>query len=835
MKNLISWQRSWPHLVAVIGFMILSIAYVSPVLQGKKLTAQDDVQAKGAAREVLDYNKQTGIWSAWTNGMFSGMPAYLVAADYPTSVSTKLGQAINRILPAPANYFLIGMVSAYILFLVLGAGSWLAAIGGVAFAFSAFNVINLEAGHVSQVIAIMYAPGVLAGVILAFRKNWLAGAALTGLFLSLELYANHVQITYYLGIGIIILVIIESVSYIKKGLIKDLTLVLAGLAFAAVVAVGTHTTRLWNAFDYTKETIRGKSELTPRPTAPGAAAAEAKGTGLDKEYAFTYSYGFGELLTLVIPNAYGGTSYGPLTNTSETYKTLIGRGVDPASASNVIQQQPLYWGDQPIMGGPNYVGIIVFFLFVLGLFIVKNPIKYWAGGVILLYIIWALGKSFAGINYLFFDYFPMFNKFRAMTMVVSLAQLLMVLVAVLALAEIAQKRVEWKEFQKSFLITLGITGGVTLILALMPGVFFNFQAAGDPQYVEQYLMPSTQDKAFAQQIMNSIVQDRASLMKSDAIRSLIFLLLAAGLVWFAMKDKVKPVLFYGTLLILVIFDLFGIDKRYLNNEDFLSSYAAQGVTTPSPADEQILRDTDPNYRVYDLSSRQGPFNSADASYFHKSLGGYHGAKLRRYQELFERQIATQKPNANIINMLNTKYILIPDQQGNKVAQTNPEALGNAWFVKSYKVVPNADAEMAALDSLKTKDEAVLDQKFASKLTGLTLQPDSTDKISLTSYKPNELIYESNSKGEGLAVFSEIYYNVRDEWKVTIDDKPADMLRANYILRALRIPAGKHMIKFSFEPVSVAIGSKIDLVSSLLLVGLIAGAIFVEVKKKKNTV
>jgi hypothetical protein len=833
MKNLISWQRAWPHLVAVIGFMILSIAYVSPVLQGKKLTAQDDVQAKGAAREVLDYQKQTGVWSGWTNGMFSGMPAYLVAADYPTSVSTKLGQAINRILPAPANYFLIGMVSAYILFLVLGAGGWLAAIGAVAFSFSAFNVINLDAGHVSQVIAIMYAPGVLAGVILAFRKNWLAGAALTGLFLSLELYANHVQITYYLGIGIIILVIIESVSYIKKGLVKDLTLVLAGLAFAAVVAVGTHTTRLWNAFDYTKETIRGKSELTPKVTAPGAGAtAAANGSGLDKEYAFTYSYGVGELLTLIIPNAYGGTSYGPLSNTSETYKTLVGRGVDPASASNIIQQMPLYWGDQPIMGGPNYVGIIVFFLFILGLFIVKNPIKYWAGGVILLYIVWALGKSFAGINYLFFDYFPMFNKFRAMTMVVSLAQLLMVLVGVLALIEIVQKRVEWKEFQKSFLITLGITGGITLILALMPTAFFSFQSANDPRYVEQF-MQSTQDKAFAQQIVNSIVQDRAGMMKGDAMRSLIFVLLAAGLIWFTMKDKVKPVMFYGVLLILVIFDLFGVDKRFLNAEDFVSGYAAQGITTPSPADEQILRDPDPNYRVYDLASGQGPFNSADASYFHKSLGGYHGAKMRRYQELFERQIATQKPNLGIINMLNAKYFLVPDQQGNKAAQPNPEAFGHAWFVKSFRVVPNADAEMAAMDSLRPREEAVIDQRFADKLSGLTLKSDSTAKITLTSYKPNELVYESNSNAEGLAVFSEIYYNVRDEWKVTIDGKPVEMLRADYVLRALRIPAGKHTIKFSFEPVSVAVGSKIDLVSSLLLVALIAGAIFVQTKKEKN--
>ncbi|NIJ55759.1 YfhO family protein [Dyadobacter arcticus] len=828
MKNLFSWQRAWPHLVAVLGFMILSLIYVSPVLQGRKLVATDDFMAKGAAREVLDYHKQTGEWSAWTNGMFSGMPAYLVAADYPTSISTKLGQGINRILPAPANYFLIGLVSAYILFIVLGAGGWLSAAGAIAFAFSAFNVINLEAGHVSQVIAIMYAPGVMAGVILAFRKHWLAGSAVAGLFLSLELYANHVQITYYLGIGIVILVIVESISFLKKGMLKDLLLILGGLTFAAVVAVGTHTTRLWNAYDYTKETIRGKSELTARDKTQ----AGAQGSGLDKEYAFTYSYGIGELLTLIIPNAYGGTSYGPLSTDSETYKTLTTKGVDPSAAQNIVKQMPLYWGDQPIMGGPNYISAIVFFLFVFGVFIVKSPFKGWIVGVVLLYIIWALGKSFAPINYLFFDYFPMFNKFRAMTMVVSLAQLLMVTLGVLALINIVQKKITWHDLQRPFIITLGITGGLMLILAMMPTIFFNFQAASDVQNLERFAQ-QTQDKAFAQQIINAIVQDRAGLMKGDALRSLIFVLLIAGLIWLWMKDKIKPVMMYGALLLLIIFDLFGVDKRYLNNEDFVSNYVAQGNITPSPADEQILKDTDPDYRVYDVASSQGPFNSADASYFHKSLGGYHGAKMRRYQELFERQIATEKPNMEIINMLNTKYIITADQQGNKVAQPNPQAYGHAWFVKNYKLVPNADAEMSALSSLNLRQEAVLDQRFAGKLNGLKLEPDSTDKINLISYKPNEVVYESNSKCEGLAVFSEIYYNVRDEWKITIDGKPADLLRANYILRALRVPAGKHTINFRFEPISVATGSKVDLVSSVLLLGLIAGAVFMEIKTKKS--
>ncbi|SDE33995.1 hypothetical protein SAMN04487996_104392 [Dyadobacter soli] len=830
MKNLFSWQRLWPHLVAVIGFMILSVAYVSPVLQGKKLSATDEIQALGGAREVMDYYKQTNERSWWTNGMFAGMPAYLVSADYPTSIPTKIGQGVNKLLPAPANYFLIGMVSAYVLFLVLGAGGWLAAIGAVAFSFSCFNVINLEAGHISQVIAIMYAPGVLAGIILAFRRNWLAGAAVTALFLSLELYANHVQITYYLGIGIVILVIVESIALIKKGLAKDLVLVLGGLAFAAVVAVGTHTTRLWNAYDYTKETIRGKSELT----VTGKDAAAKQGTGLDKEYAFTYSYGLGELLTLVIPNAYGGASVGPLSNSSETFKAITSRGIDAATAQNVIQQLPLYWGDQPIMGGPNYIGAIVFFLFVLGLFIVKSPLKHWAAGVIVLYVIWALGKSLAGINYLFFDYFPMFNKFRAMTMVISLAQMQMVMVGVLALSAIAQKKITVKELQKPFLISVGITGGLMLIMALLPGLFFGFKGANDQMAaLAQQYGQQAQSPEFGQLLYNAVVQDREGLMKGDAIRGLVFIALAAALVWFYAQDKLKSMVFYSALLVLVIFDLFGVDKRYLNNEDFVSAYVAQGVTTPSPADEQILRDTDPDYRVYDVASHGGPFNSAQASYFHKSLGGYHAAKMRRYQELFENQFFTEKPNMEVLNMLNAKYFITPDQQGNKVAQPNPQAYGHAWFVKSFKVVPNADAEMAALRTVNLREEAVVDQRFAAKLSDLKIATDSTSKISLISYKPNELVYETNANGDGLAVFSEIYYNVRDEWQVTIDDKPADLLRANYVLRALRVPAGKHTIKFRFEPVSVVAGKKIDLVSSLLLVGLVVGAIFVESKRKQN--
>ncbi len=825
MKNIFSWQRIWPHLLAIIALALLTISYVSPVLQGKKLNQYDDVQAKAASHEVVQFHEQTGEWSGWTNSMFGGMPAYLIGTDYPTSIPTKIGQTINKLLPAPANYIFIGLFSAYILFLVLGANIWLSSLGAIAFAFASFNLVSLEAGHVSKILAISYAPGVLAGILLAFRKNWLAGSALTALFLSLELYANHVQITYYLGIAILVLVIVESVRLFREGKAKQVIFILAGLSFAAVLSVGSHTTRLWNAYDYTKETIRGKPELS----VSNGATTSPKQTGLDKEYAFSYSYSFGELFTLLVPNAYGGSSNGSLDANSETYKVLTGRGVDAGTSLNVVKSLPLYWGDQPIVGGPIYAGAMVFFLFVLGLLIIKGPIRGWILGMIILYLIWALGKNFSSINFLFFDYFPMFNKFRAITMVLALVQLLMVVLGILALKKVINKEINWKELQKPFLIALGITGGLCLLFSVVPTVFFDFKSLNDAQVMASFEQ-STQDKGFAQQLVNAIVQDRIGMMKADAFRSLVFILLTAALIWLWMKDKMKPVIMYACLILLMIFDMFGIDKRYLNNEDFISGFAAESSLAPSPVDQQILQDTDPNYRVLDLST--SPFQSAAASYFHKSLGGYHGAKMRRYQELFEHQISKQNPNPGMLNMLNTKYIISVDPQGNKVAQPNPDALGNAWFVDSYEIVPNADAEMAALDSLKPRQQAVVDQRFADQLKGLQIQSDSSASIKLVSYKPNELIYESNSSKEGLAVFSEIYYNVRDEWKVTVDDQPIDLLRADYVLRAARIPAGKHVIKFRFDPISVAIGSKIDLISSILLLALIAGAIFMQAKKKE---
>lgn len=823
MKNHFSWQRLWPHLVAVLGFVVLSLLYASPVLNGKRLNQYDDVQARAAAQEVVKYQQETGEWSSWTNSMFGGMPAYLIGGDFPTSISTKLGRLMNSLLPAPANYFLLIMLCTYLLFVVLGANLWLSALGAVAYAFGSYLVTSLEAGHVSKILALAYAPGIIAGVLVAFRKNWLAGAALTGLFLGLELYANHVQITYYLGIGIIILVILESLPLLKAQRTQQLIKILGGLALGAVLALGTHTTRLWNAYDYSKETIRGKSELTPPADAPTLNNQD----GLDKEYAFQYSYGIAETLTLLIPHLYGGPSQGSLDEKSDTYKTLVTRGVDAANARNFVQALPLYWGTQYSTGGPAYASAIIFFLFILGLFLVKGPLKWWVAGVTLLYIVWAWGKNFAGLNYLFFDYFPMFNKFRAVTMVLSLAQLLMVILAVVTLRDLSQRKYSYAEISRPFFISLGLTAGLCVILALVPTLFFSFRGESDPQFVAS-LAQSSQDQAFAQQIMNSIVKDRTGMMRSDALRSAFLIVLAAGLIWLWMKEKIKAGLLYPILLLLVIGDMFGVSKRYLNDEDFVSKSAAQAQLSPSPADEQILRDPDPDYRVLDVL--RNTFNNAEASYFHKSIGGYHGAKMRRYQELIENQIAKANPNPGILNMLNTKYILTRDQQGNPAVQQNPDALGHAWFVDKYKIVPNAEAEMKALDSLQPGQVAVIDQRFGDILEGLNILPDSANSIRLTSYKPNELTYASTTKSEQLAVFSEIYYNVRDDWKVTIDGKATPQLRADYVLRALRVPAGQHTITFRFDPISVSTGHIIDLICSILLVALIAGAIVMEVRR-----
>ncbi|RRA99889.1 YfhO family protein [Larkinella rosea] len=842
-----NFKRFLPHLIAVIGFAVLAVVYCSPVLKGKRLNQHDIIQSVAASREVVEFHKQTGEWAWWTNSMFGGMPTYMIAGDYPTSLTHKLGQYINLLLPDPANYLWLLMLGGYILLLALGVNSWLSALGAVAYAFASYTLLSLEAGHVSKILALAYAPEILAGVILALRGRYLAGAALTALFLGLELYANHIQITYYLAFGIIIYVLIESIVAIREGRVRSLVLSLSALAAAAILAVGTHSTRLWNAADYVTVTTRGKSELTISPkseTGAPAATAPAPSGGLDKEYAFQYSYGIGETFTLLIPNYAGGPTVGSLTTDSETYKKMTGIGVDPGMAQQYVQQLFLYHGNLYSQSGPAYAGAIVIFLFVLGLIIVPGRLKWWSLGIAILYIAWAWGKNFPAFNYLLFDYFPGFNKFRAVTMTLTLAQLPLVLLGILALKQIVDKKLTAAQLNRPLLISLGVTAGLSLLMALAPTIFQSFRGPNDEMMLGN-LEQGLQNKNLAEQVVSAMVDDRVGMFRADAFRSAFLILVVGALIWLFVRDRIKSVIFYPVLMALMIFDLFNVDKRYFNNDDFVSKQSIQETVTPTAADEQILADKALDFRVLDATSSF--MSDAKASYFHKSLGGYNAVKMRRYQELAEFQLyrnLRQTPDApnyfNVINMLNTKYLITQSQPTNQqqapgppVAQPNPGALGNAWFVADYRLVPNANAEMQALDSLNTRQSAVVDQRFAEQLSGLKIQPDSANVIRLTSYKPNELTYESNAKSEQLAVFSEIYYNVRDEWKVTVDGQEMPHLRANYVLRALRVPAGKHTIVFKFDPVSIRVGKVVDLVCSLLIIAFIGTAVFFERKRKKS--
>ena len=812
-----SLKKILPHLYAIIFFLVLAGIYALPALQGKKLSQHDITMSLAGSHESFEFTKQTGEIAWWTNSMFGGMPSFMIHAKYPNSIGSKVGGELMGFLPTPINMIFLMMLGMYILLRTLRANIWQAVLGAIGFAFCSWNMVIIPAGHTSKVIALAYAPMLAAGAILCFRGKYLLGAALTALFMSLELYANHVQITYYLGLFLAGYVIVQIIDHIKFGQIKPLVFGLLAFGGGALIGLGNHTMRLWSNAVYSGETIRGKSELTSNKQSKG---------GLDRDYAYNWSYGIAETGTLLIPNFYGGASGGSLGGKkSETLKAMVNAGIPEESAMGYVERGPAYWGEQPGVGGPDYAGAIMLFLFVLGAFIVKNSMKWWLVITAILFVMLSWGKNFPILNYPVFDYFPMFNKFRAVTMILSLTQLAIVTLAILALKEISDRKPTFNDLKKPFIYALSLTAGFALIFALLPSAFLDFKSANDAS------MQITGDKAVDAGIISAIANDRESLLRSDAFRSLILILLTAGLLWAWVSNKIKDVVFYPIIILLVIFDMFGIDKRYFNNDNFVSKSDAEAVFAPTPIDEQILKDKS-IYRVYDGASSQGITNDATASYFHKSIGGYHGAKLRRYNEVIEQQIS--KGNMGVFDMLNTKYFTqAPQQQGGQPSvQQNPNAAGNAWFVKEFKLVKNADEEMKSLDKFNPKQIAFIDIRFADQLNSLRIVFDSTaNSIKLMDYKPNLMTYESTVKTEQLAIFSEIYYRGNSDWKAYIDGVYKSHLRANYILRGMVIPAGKHKIEFKFMPETVSKGNTVDLIASILMVGLLGLAIFFEVKNK----
>ena len=817
LKNIIS------IIVPIIIFIAISVLYFSPDMFSKKLLQNDITHYKGMSKEILDFKKETGEQTLWTNSMFGGMPAYQISAIDNNNLFRFVDRTL-RIIKSPASFIFIAFLGFFILLMAFKVDYKLATIGALAYGLSSYFLIIIAAGHNTKMIALGYLPGVLAGIVLIYyQRKLILGSVLFSIFLTLEIIANHLQITFYGVILILIYAIFIIIDLIKQKdfsyLIKSGIFVIAGM----LLAVGVNFTNLYTTYEYGKESLRGPSELTIDHT--------NQTSGLDKDYATSWSYGKMETFNLFIPNLVGGASGSELSKKSATYKKLLSVGATKKQASDAIKRMPTYWGAQPFTSGPVYIGALIIFLFVMGIFLVKGPIRTWLLTATLLSVMLAWGKNFMFLTDIFFDYFPGYNKFRTVSMILVIAEITMPLLGILALKNIIEEKVSKDQIIKALKYTVGILSGLLIIFIVNPGVL-DFIGLSDGQ-LPDYLQ-------------DSILEDRASMMRGDAIRSLVFVLIGAGSIWFFIKGKLKLNYLYIIIGLAIIVDLWTVDKRYLNEDNFVSKRKVETPFTASKADESILKDNDPNYRVLNLAV--STFNDASTSYFHKSIGGYHGAKLRRYQELIDFEISKEMQNIinglksqptqqsidftlsslQALNMLNAKYIIYNPEAP---PLTNSYALGNAWFVDNTKIVADANEEIDAVQKFDPKTTAIVDKRFENEL--FDFAKDASANIRLTSYKPNELTYKSETKADQLAVFSEIYYD--KGWNAYIDGNLAPHFRVNFVLRAMKIPAGNHTIEFKFEPTSWSIGTTISLISSIILLLALLGIIYMEFKQKNKEV
>lgn len=797
----IDFKKLIPHGIAIAVFLIITVIYFFPLFQGKGLEQHDIAQWTGMSKELTDFRNKYHTEPLWTNAMFSGMPAYQISTLYPANLMQYVNDVLFFFLPSPASYIFLALLSFYILMLVLRFDYRMGIAGAIAFAFSSYNFVIITAGHNSKAHAIALIPLVFAGIIMTYRGRLLFGGALTAIALALELYANHLQITYYLMITIMVMIIAYFIDAVIHKTWMDFIKRSAVLAVAAILGILPNYTSLAATYEYGKYSTRGPSELTEKK----------ESTGLDKDYAFSYSYGVSETFTLIIPRFHGGASVEPLSETSATYQALVSNGVPMQQAKSFIQNVPLYFGNMLSTSGPPYAGAIVCFLFVAGLFLVKGKEKWWLLAATILSFMLAWGSNFLAFNEFFFYHFPGYNKFRAVSMILTIAQFTMPLLALLALKQIYDGKTAKPEIFKSLKLSFYITGGFCLLFVVLPGLFNDFSSGADEQ-LKQYGW-----------LIDAIKQDRESALRMDALRSLIFISLAFGVIWFMLKEKLKSTLAVVILAALFIVDLWTVDKRYLNDQHFTSKSKTVKPFEPSQADLQIMQDTTLGYRV--MNTTVSAFNDASTSYFHRSIGGYHGAKLKRYQELIENCIA--KNNMSVLDMLNTKYFIVSDNEHQPVAQSNPGASGPAWFVDTVKIVANADEELKSLDSFNPKTIAFVDKRFESILKGFKPEHDSTASVKLTSIVSNHLVYETQTALPQFCVFSEIYYD--KGWNAYIDGKKSDYVRADYVLRAMVVPAGKHTVEFKFEPEVYATGEKISLAGSLIVLLFFAAGTFMELK------
>ncbi len=797
-------SKAMPHGLAVIIFLIINSIYFSPQLEGKKVRQGDIISFEGASKELKDHKEETGKSSLWTNSMFGGMPAYQINAPQDGNKIRLVEQISNLFIKRPIGYFIGAMICFYIMLVFFGANPWISILGALAFGLTTNNLVLFEAGHATKIRSLIFFAPIVLGVILTYKRKFLFGGIVFALGMALNLNANHFQMTYYLALCLLIYIVMQLVHDYKKKELGSFFKASAILVLGLLLAVGSSASKLWTTYEYSKDTMRGKPILAA--DANSASTGSSAVNGLDWEYAMMWSNGTMDVLSSFIPGIVGGGSAEPVGKDSKFYKDLSKRGARLGDNPKA----PLYWGALPFTSGPTYFGAIMVFLFILGTMMVKGRYKWWIVSAIGLTVLMSFGKNL-WLNRILFDYLPMLNKFRSPNSVLTVTSFFVPILGTIVLSNIVKGKYEKEDLLKKLKMATLISGGFALFFAVLGPAMFDFSSAGDARYAQAGLV-------------DSLVSDRVSLMRSDALRSLMFVLLAAGLIWALIQKKMKESLFVLVLGLSIVVDLWGVGRRYLNEESFVSKRQYSANFKERKADYEILKDKDPNYRVFDLSVNT--FNSASSSYYHKTIGGYHAAKLQRYQDVIDFYIS--KGHSSVLNMLNTKYIITKDQQ----VQRNPVAFGNAWFVNNLSVVQNPNEEIAAIGKMDLRSTAViLAKEFNDYANGF--QGDGNGSISLTSYAPDEIQYAFSSSSEQFAVFSEIWYGPNKGWRAIIDGEEVDHVRVNYLLRGMKIPAGNHTIIFKFEPANYYTGETISLIFSMLIIMALIGYIVYSIRKTKS--
>ena len=826
-----SIKKCLPDVLAVLLFVVLAFAYFFPAdIEGRILYRHDASAGRGAGQEGIEYLEKTGERSRWTNALFGGMPTYQMAPSYgSTDLLTKAIYAYHLWLSENVWFVFAYLLGFYILLRAFDFRQHLAALGSIIWAFSTYFLIIIAAGHIWKVWALAYLPPMIAGIVLAYRGKYLWGLLLTAVFSAFEINANHVQMSYYYLFIILFMVIAWLVEAIRQQQMARFLKATAVCIAGAAIGVCVNLSNLYHTWQYSKESMRGKSELVK------ANNANQTSSGLERDYITQWSYGIGETWTLLIPNTKGGASM-PLSQNETAMKHADENYV------SIYQQIGQYWGEQPGTSGPVYVGAFVVMLFILGLFIVKGPMKWALLAATVLSILLSWGKNFMGFTDFFLDYVPMYDKFRTVASILVIAEFTIPLLAMMALKKIFDEPELMKPRMKYVGISFLLTGGIALLFSLMPSAFFSGFVSTSELHALQSLPPE-----HVQPIIANLTEMRQAMFTSDAMRSFYIILLGTGILLAFMYGKLKKEWAIGIILVLCLVDLWTVNKRYLNDEMFVPKSEREAPQQKTQTDELILRDQTLDYRVLNLASNT--FNENETSYYHKSIGGYHAAKLRRYQEMIEQYInpemqalfgavseaAGDMTQVNgdsicpVLNMLNTRYFIFPLEGGQTVPIQNPYAYGNAWFVDKLDYVNNANEEMAAVGKIDLRHQAVADVKFKAQL-GEAVEQDTASVVTITSYEPNRLTYDVNSGKGGVLVFSEIYY---PEWTATVDGQPVELGRVDYLLRAIQIQPGKHQVELSFFPKSVSTTETIAYVAIVLLILTLFGTIFLEYKNRKK--